>query len=85
MENIGKIDSWPVPDPTEEEVQEALEEIDMPAMLQQSLPYMRNLLAHGSNILHPNSVWTLQTVCEVLNQLFNPTDTTPPSDRETTE
>lgn len=32
---------------------------------------LRNTLAHGSSMLHPNSISTLTVVADVINQLFS--------------
>jgi len=35
-----------------------------------TLPFMRNELAHGSQMLHPNGLTTLEIVADFINQLF---------------
>lgn len=34
------------------------------------LPFIRNELAHGSRMLHPNALTTLEIVADLINQLF---------------
>lgn len=59
-----------VDEPTEEEISEALSNIDMVAAITQNTHKLRNDLAHGSSTLHPNSISTLRTVSETINQIY---------------
>jgi gamma-glutamylcyclotransferase len=54
------------------EIQAEVKEMRFVEQLWKTVPDVRNLLAHGSAILHPNSRFTLGMVCEVINQLFVP-------------
>lgn len=60
-----------IEDPTEEEIQEALLELNMVGGIVDATAYLRNTLAHGSNMLHPNSISTLRKTADVINQLFS--------------
>jgi len=60
-----------VEDPTDEEVMQALKEFtDFASPLLESFRQLRNNLAHGSSLLMPSSVRTLQVLAEAINQLF---------------
>jgi len=59
-----------VDDPTEEEILNALEKIDIVGGIVSSTANLRNDLAHGSKTLHPQSISTLRTISEVINQVF---------------
>ncbi|WP_215396937.1 hypothetical protein [Rheinheimera oceanensis] len=56
--------------PTDTEIAEALAEIDLVGGITNTANKLRNDLAHGSTTLHPQSMSTLKTVSEVINQLF---------------
>lgn len=43
---------------------------DYSLILVESIPALRNELSHGSNMLHKNSLMTLEICCELINQLF---------------
>lgn len=68
--DFDKEPSMPVDEPTDVEVKEALESLDMVEAITSNAHKIRNDLAHGSKILHPNSIWTLQTTAEVINQIY---------------
>lgn len=55
-------------DPTKDEINSALEELDLNFLL--SVPKMRNDLAHGSKTLSPSSASTLQLLSEIINQVY---------------
>jgi hypothetical protein len=57
-------------EPSEEDVQLALAELDMVEAITSSAHKVRNNLAHGSRTLHPNSISTLITTSEVINQIY---------------
>jgi hypothetical protein len=59
-----------VPDPSIEEIEEAMGKIDMVAALLEAAPLLRNELAHGSSMLSPRSLVTLRRIAEAINQLF---------------
>ena len=63
-------DIVPMPDPTEEEIAAATCEIDVPQILIDAAPQLRNSLAHGSSRLSPTSLWTLRLTSEAINQMF---------------
>lgn len=71
IQNISDRDETSLREPTQEEVAKAATEIDVPRMLLEVAPNLRNALAHGSQILHPNSRATLRLICEAINQLFS--------------
>ncbi|WP_041246316.1 hypothetical protein [Brumicola nitratireducens] len=56
--------------PSKQEVDEALKELDLVSAVAENTNKIRNDLAHGSNILHSNSLSTLVLVAEVINQLY---------------
>jgi hypothetical protein len=58
------------PDPTEEEIAAAMREIDVPQILIDSVPHLRNSLAHGSSRLSPTSLWILRLTSEAIDQMF---------------
>jgi hypothetical protein len=60
----------PTLDPTEEEIMAAAREIDLPQILIDTVPHLRNSLAHGSSRLSPTSLRILQLICEAINQMF---------------
>lgn len=39
-------------------------------MLPEIIPSLRNAIAHGEPILHPNSVFTVRNCAEIINQLY---------------
>lgn len=39
-------------------------------LLVETMPFIRNELAHGSQMLHPNGLMTLEIVADLINQLF---------------
>lgn len=57
-------------EPTAEEIKQALDEMDLVSAVAENASKVRNNLAHGSSILHPNSLSTLSLVAEVINQLY---------------
>lgn len=68
--DFEKDPSIPVDEPTEGDIKEALESLDMVEAVTSNAHRIRNDLAHGSKTLHPNSIWTLQTTAEVINQIY---------------
>ncbi len=56
--------------PSETEIQAEIEEMRFVENLWKTVPDVRNLLAHGSSVLHPNSRYTLHVVSQAINQLF---------------
>ena len=63
-------ESIPIEEPTEEEIQQALNSMDRFSGVVSSAGKLRNDLAHGSNTLHPNSISTLRTTAHVINAVF---------------
>lgn len=59
-----------IPYPTEEQIDAAIAYIDVPDILQKTVPQLRNNLAHGANTLMPNSRWTLRLIFESISQLY---------------
>ncbi|HET7306673.1 MAG TPA: hypothetical protein VFK24_02505 [Gammaproteobacteria bacterium] len=45
-------------------------DLDYVGVLEKSIPYQRNSLAHGSSTLHPNSLNTLNMCVQAMDQLF---------------
>jgi hypothetical protein len=63
-------DDIPVPEPTADEIDAAMREIDYVQILIRTVPYLRNTLAHGSSTLSPRGIPTLRRVAETINILF---------------
>jgi gamma-glutamylcyclotransferase len=57
-------------EPTKEEIEAEMAAMHFVEMLTKTLPDLRNGLAHGSTVLHPNSRYTLRVVCDAINQLY---------------
>ncbi len=53
-------------DPDQQDVQEYCK------VLLDSLPYLRNELAHGSSVLYPSGLTTLAICADLINQVFEP-------------
>ena len=68
--DFEKEPSVTIDEPSEEEIIEALNNLDMVEAITINAHKIRNDLAHGSSTLHPNSVSTLFTVSEVINQIY---------------
>jgi len=62
--------SLPVPSVSEEDIDRELASFDLVQDLVEGLPTIRNELAHGSRMVHPNSRRSLRIIADVLNQLF---------------
>jgi hypothetical protein len=60
----------PTLDPTDEEIAAAMREIDVPQILIDTAPQLRNSLAHGSSRVSPTSLRILQLTSEAINQMF---------------
>ncbi len=60
-----------VGDPNEQEIEDALANLDMVKAVTNNTHKLRNNLAHGSGTLHPNSISTLITISEVINQIYS--------------
>ena len=56
--------------PTEQEIREARNELDMVSEIAEAIPRLRNELAHGSSNLAPSSIATLRVVSEAINQIY---------------
>ena len=69
--DFEKEPSVAIEEPGIDEIEEALSEIDMVGAIINNANLIRNSLAHGSRTLHPNSVSTLFTTSEVINQIFS--------------
>jgi len=63
-------ESIPIDPPTEQEIREARNKLDMVSGIVEMIPRLRNQLAHGSSTLNPSSIATLQIVAEVINQIY---------------
>lgn len=59
-----------IEEPTDEEIALALESMDMVAAVTDHSHDIRNRLAHGSSILHCNSISSLSLNAEVINQIY---------------
>jgi hypothetical protein len=57
-------------EPTEAEITDAMREIDVPQILIDTAPLLRNSLAHGSSRLSPTSLSVLRLTSEAINQMF---------------
>jgi hypothetical protein len=71
------VDRWSTPDPTEDEIDQRVPQIDVVAIMVALLPKLRNQLAHGSARLAPTSDLVLQDICDALNMIFDGTPSTP--------
>jgi hypothetical protein len=63
-------EDYPIVEPTEDEINTAMRTLDFVQILVDNAPQLRNRLAHGSSMLSPRSLRTLEMVAEVVNQLF---------------
>lgn len=66
----GDQEAMTINDPTEAEIQDRAEKIDVVSALVRSVPKMRNDLAHGSSRLVPISDYVLQDVRDAINMIF---------------
>lgn len=66
------IKEFTLDDPTEAEILESMEDLDLVTAITETTHKLRNELAHGSTNLHPASISTLQIVAEIINQVFHP-------------
>ena len=62
--------SIPIDPPTEQEIREARNKLDMVSGIVEAIPGLRNELAHGSSTLNPSSIASLRIVAEVINQIY---------------
>lgn len=74
----NKIGDQPVeiPDIPEAKIDARAVQLNYVEMLARGLPHLRNHLAHGGPLLHPDSASTLRIVAEAINQLFETLGTT---------
>jgi hypothetical protein len=63
-------EDYPIAEPTEDEINAAMQTLDYVQIVVESAPQLRNWLAHGSSMLSPRSLRTLELVAEIVNQLF---------------
>ncbi len=61
----------PVEEPTNEEIEEELEKLDLVGGIVENAAKLRNNLAHGSTTLHADSIANLRLISEVINQIFD--------------
>ncbi len=57
-------------EPTQAQIQAEMANMHFVKMLTETVPDLRNGLAHGSAMLYPNSRYTLRIVCDAINQLY---------------
>ncbi|MFT5083373.1 MAG: hypothetical protein ACI9Y1_001416 [Lentisphaeria bacterium] len=69
-------DSIPIEESPEEEIKAALDSLDLVGKFVKAAPDLRNTLAHGSNMLHPNSIWTLQHIAAAINMAYKNSNNT---------
>ena len=62
--------SMDIDEPSEDEINQAVENMNRVEDVAASAHKLRNNLAHGSNTLHPNSIQTLKINAEIINQIF---------------
>ncbi len=74
MQKSGE-ETGPIHEPTESELREWADKIDVAGILARHVPDLRNSLAHGSARLSPTSDLLLADICDAINMLF---DGTPP-------
>lgn len=68
--DFDKEPSMSIDVPSEEEVAEELSKMDRVKAISETSHKIRNDLAHGSNTLHQNSISTLHTHAELINQIY---------------
>lgn len=59
-----------VEQPSEEEIAQVHSTLDRVNAISENAHKIRNDLAHGSKILHPNSISTLRINADVINQIY---------------
>lgn len=59
-----------LPDVAEAEVLGRAAQMDYVIRIAESIPYIRNHIAHGGTLLDPGSIATLRVIAEAINQLF---------------
>jgi hypothetical protein len=69
--DFEKEPSMSIDEPTPTEISEALANSDRVGGIANNIHKIRNNLAHGSNLLHPNSVTTLHSNAEMINQIYS--------------
>lgn len=69
-ENLSENEEVFIDEPTEQEIQDVLNRIDLVSGITENAHKIRNDLAHGSTTLHPGSISTLRTTAGVINQLY---------------
>jgi hypothetical protein len=65
-----------VPDIPEAKIDARAAKLNFVEILATGIPHLRNHLAHGGPLLHPDSASTLRVVAEAINQLFETSGTT---------
>lgn len=68
--DFDKEPSMSIDEPTEQEIQESLAELDMVSAVSDNAHKIRNNLAHGASTLHPGSVSRLYSTAEIINQIY---------------
>lgn len=71
IERHPGVEIMPLPQLSEADIDVELGKLSYVESLTTALPTIRNELAHGSRMLHPNSAKTLRVVAEMLNQVFD--------------
>lgn len=71
IERHPGVEIMPLPQLSEADTDVELGKLSYVESLTTALPRIRNELAHGSRMLHPNSAKTLRVVAEMLNQVFD--------------
>lgn len=59
-----------IDDPSEDEIQDALNNLDRVSAVAENINKSRNNLAHGSSTLHPDSISTLRINADIINQVY---------------
>lgn len=59
-----------IDEPSETEIQDALNNLDRVSAIAENINKIRNNLAHGSSTLHPDSISTLRINAEIINQIY---------------
>lgn len=70
--DFEKEPSMPIEEPNEEEIKSVMLGIDIVKAITENAHKIRNNLAHGSSNLNPNSITTLRTNAELINQIYPP-------------
>src|SRR5262249_37805594 len=63
------VEEQSMPEPSEEELSALVKQVDVPRILADHLPALRNQLAHGSHRLSPTSDLVLRDICDAIGMI----------------